>query len=206
MPRTYATKPGPAVSFWAKRKLRPPSIDVLEVVKKRAHYLLSEVPPQVEGSVLQTDSRKISDRQVAARFRWVITSPPYLGMRTYVPDQWLRNWFLGGPAGVEYSDDTQLGRESEEAFVTDLAAVWKRITTFCLPGAHLIVRFGALPSLDREPAKLLKKTLERADCGWVIKTIKKAGRASGGKRQAYQFSCQTKAAVEEIDLHAVLEP
>jgi hypothetical protein len=32
-----------------------------------------------------------------------LTSPAYYGLRTYVADQWLRNWFLGGPAYVDYS-------------------------------------------------------------------------------------------------------
>jgi hypothetical protein len=35
-------------------------------------------------------------------------SPPYYGRRTYIPDQWLRNWFLGGSSNVEYSNDLQL--------------------------------------------------------------------------------------------------
>ena len=35
-------------------------------------------------------------RRIRRRFTRVITSPPYLGMRTYLPDQWLRYWALGG--------------------------------------------------------------------------------------------------------------
>ncbi|MCI0724928.1 MAG: hypothetical protein L0338_39090 [Acidobacteria bacterium] len=89
--------------------------------------------------------------------------------------------------------------------MTDLAAVWKRISTFCLAGAHLVVRFGALPSLNQNPAELLRRSIAHANSGWVVRTIKAAGRASQGKRQACQFARKTKRAVEEIDLHAVLE-
>ena len=42
------------------------------------------------------------------RFDWVITSPPYYGMRTYIPDQWLRNWFVGGPDAVDYTNRDQV--------------------------------------------------------------------------------------------------
>jgi hypothetical protein len=38
----------------------------------------------------------------------IVTSPPYYGMRTYLPDQWIRNWFLGGPPEVDYSIKGQL--------------------------------------------------------------------------------------------------
>ena len=39
---------------------------------------------------------------------WFVTSPPYYGMRTYFPDQWLRLWFLGGEAHVEYGQQGQV--------------------------------------------------------------------------------------------------
>jgi hypothetical protein len=204
MPRTYATKPTSAIKFWLKRKLRPSRVDVLELVKRRASYVFSDIPPKTMGRILRADIRNISSRQIRARFRWVVTSPPYLGMRSYKSDQWLRNWFLGGPPQVDYTHNGQLSHHSQDEFVRDLASAWRRVSGLCLPGAHLIVRFGALPSVKRNPVDLLKKSIRSANCGWAVRTVRRAGRASHGKRQACQF-IQTGMAIEEIDLHAVLE-
>ena len=205
MPRTYATKPNPAITYWSKHKLYPTRINVLEVIARRAKYLLAKLPPKVKGQVIQADSKLIPLQLVSERFGWVVTSPPYLGMRTYVPDQWLRNWFLGGPATVDYAQSEQLGHHAEDEFVNGLSKVWRRISPMCLPGARLVVRFGTLPSIQTEPSALLKKSLDQADCGWRVRTIKRAGLASQGKRQADQFGHSTGAAVEEVDLYAVLE-
>jgi len=100
MPRTYATKPDAAIRFWKKRGLTtPPLVDVLGAISRRAHFTFSNAPQAVAGAVYLGDARH-ADRLLSPRrlFSWVITSPPYFGMRTYRPDQWLRNWFLGGGA------------------------------------------------------------------------------------------------------------
>jgi DNA methylase len=96
MPRTYATKPTSALSYWRKRRLKPARVDVLDAVRRRALYTFVSIPAAVPGKVLQADSRAFSLPPKQRLFRWVITSPPYHGMRSYFPDQWLRDWFLGG--------------------------------------------------------------------------------------------------------------
>ncbi len=205
MPRTYATKSNPAVAFWLKKKLYPVDINVLEVVERRARYLFADLPPEVMGFALQADSRALPFSHFPMRFCWVITSPPYLGMRSYGPDQWLRNWFIGGPAEVVYTQKGQLHHHPKEEFVRGLSNVWRSVSVVCLAGARLIVRFGALPSQVRDPLKLLKQSIEGAACGWHVQTVKRAGQASQGKRQADQFGGIAGSAVEEFDLHAVLE-
>ena len=57
----------------------------------------------------------------------MITSPPYYGMRTYIPDQWLRNWFVGGSDTVDYCHKGQIVHSSPEEFVADLQAVWNGV-------------------------------------------------------------------------------
>lgn len=205
MPRTYATKPAPAVNFWIKKKMQPRYVNTLDLVSRKADYFFGKLPPKSSGRVLEADSRFISDIPSSARFRWVVTSPPYLGMRSYRPDQWLREWFLGGPATVEYAHDGQLSHKGVDRFARDLALVWKHIEPFCQTGASLVVRFGALPSERRDSLALLKKSIAMADCGWTIRTVQHAGTAANGRRQACQFVRTTKMALEEIDLHAVLE-
>jgi hypothetical protein len=97
-PRTYAPKPRYAVKFWKHRRLQPPEVDVLEVIRTRAERYLAEQLPAVDGIAVLADSRTSQRIQTVgneATFDWIITSPPYYGMRTYVQDQWLRYWFMG---------------------------------------------------------------------------------------------------------------
>jgi hypothetical protein len=135
----------------------------------------------------------------------VITSPPYYGMRTYFPDQWLRNWFVGGPSDVDYRTDDQLSHHSEAEFLADLAGVWKKIADACAPGAKLVCRFGALPSCQKDPRDLFRRTLAEANCGWKIKTIREAGTSQHGRRQCHQFGTGKNQPLDEIDVYTVLE-
>ncbi len=205
MPRTYSTKPVPAVRYWRKKKLLPPKIDVLATISRRARFSFEEVPPSMPGKVIMGDSRTFNFANLGAKFSWVITSPPYYGMRTYFPDHWLRNWFVGGPSDVDYRTDDQLSHHSEAEFVSDLAVVWKRTAEVCVPGSKLVCRFGALPSCDKDPRTLFGRSLEEANCGWKIKTIRDAGTSQHGRRQCDQFGTGKNQPLEEIDVYAVLE-
>lgn len=159
MPRTYSTKPVPAVRYWRKKKLFPPVIDVLGAVSRRARFSFEEVPPSTPGKLVTGDSRTFEFKSLYTQFSWVLTSPPYYGMRTYFPDHWLRNWFVGGPSDVDYRTEHQLSHHSEDEFVADLAAVWKRTAVTCAPGARLVCRFGALPSCKKDPRALFRRSL-----------------------------------------------
>ncbi|GAI17266.1 unnamed protein product, partial [marine sediment metagenome] len=108
-PRTFSPKPGYAVKYWQAREMRPPKIDVLSVIRKRTERYLKNQLPKTEGFIRCDDSRRIATLDIKKRFDWIVTSPPFFGMRTYIPDQWLRAWFLGGPDHVEYKQpETQL--------------------------------------------------------------------------------------------------
>jgi hypothetical protein len=87
-PRTYAPKPAYAVRFWKSRGLRPQLVDVWAVIQTRARrYYAGQ--PTATGIVFQADSRKPeSFAGLEKSVCWVITSPPYYGLRTYIPDQW----------------------------------------------------------------------------------------------------------------------
>lgn len=205
MPRTYSTKPQPAVRYWRKHRMKPPVIGVLDAIRRRARFSFEEVPPPTLGKVITGDSRTFHLAQLGLKFSWVVTSPPYYGMRTYFPDHWLRNWFVGGSSDVEYRAADQLSHQSEDQFVADLAAVWKKTAEVCLPGAKLICRFGALPSRTKDPRALFSRSLAEAGCGWTIKTIRDAGTSQHGRRQCDQFGTGKNKPLEEIDVYAVLE-
>jgi hypothetical protein len=205
MPRTYSTKPQPAVRFWKKYGMRPLEINVLDAIGRRARHSFKAVPPSTLGMLITGDSRTCNFAELGAKFSWIITSPPYYGMRTYFPDQWLRNWFVGGPNDVDYRADEQLSHHSEAEFIKDLSVVWKRIAEGSVPGAKLVCRFGALPSCHKEPRELFRRSLAEACCGWRIKTICDAGTSQHGRRQCDQFGTGKNKPVAEIDVYAVLE-
>jgi len=206
MPRTYAPKPGYAVRFWRKRGLYPPRVDVLDLVKRKAPAYLSELPRPVDGSVALGDSREFDFLKLGGPYSWVVTSPPYFGMKSYIPDQWLRWWFLGGPPEVEYRQEGQIGAGGMEAFILSLRQAWNNVARACRPGAHLIVRFGVLPSArgNVSPESLLCETFRGTP--WKVVEVYSAGSAEKGRRQARQFfgGEGTRKSVEEMDFVAHL--
>ena len=125
-------------------------------------------------------------------------------MRTYIPDQWLRSWFLGGSSAVDYSNEGQISHSSPEAFATQLKTVWQNVGIVCAPGAQLVVRFGAIHDRKIDALALIKQSFEHS--GWNIIEVQSAGSASVGKRQALHFSqAEQKRAIEEHDVWCELQ-
>ncbi|MFE6081999.1 DNA methyltransferase [Streptomyces virginiae] len=203
MPRTYASKPAYAVKFWAKRDMQPVRVPALEVIERRAKRLLDAAPLAQGGKVYLGDSVETLDG-LRQKFDLVVTSPPYYGMRTYVSDQWLRSWFLGGPPEVPYGSHGQIARQpNQEAFIQALAEVWAASARRCNQGARLAIRFGALPSARTDPEQMLLASVRESKAGWVVKEVRQAGTPVKRKRQAEQFG-KAGNAIEEIDLIAEL--
>lgn len=196
-PRTYAPKPAYAIRYWQGRGLVPRPVNVLAVIEQRAKRYYNELPG-VTGRVRLADSRAegaLRPDSPEALFHWVITSPPYYGMRTYIPDQWIRNWFVGGTDTVDYRSRDQVVHSSPEDFVTDLRRVWRNAAGVCADEATMVVRFGSIADRSADPLDLIKNSLNES--GWRITTIHRAGSASEGKRQADAFlRIKTKAMVE----------
>ncbi|KMS86743.1 DNA methylase [Streptomyces regensis] len=203
MPRTYASKPAYAVKFWTKRDMEPVRIPALEVIERRAKRLLDAAPLARGGKVYLGDSVETLNG-LRQKFDLVVTSPPYYGMRTYVADQWLRSWFLGGPPEVPYGSHGQIARQpNQEAFIQALAEVWAAAARRCSQGARLAIRFGALPSARTDPEQMLLASVKEAKAGWVVKEVRLAGIPAKRNRQAEQFG-KAGSAIDEIDLVAEL--
>lgn len=201
-PRTFAPKPDYAVRFWKKGRMKPQKVDMIEVVRTRARRYLTTRPKPTPARVILGDSR--SDQVFGSqKFRWIITSPPYYGMRTYIPDQWLRNWFLGGPAKVVYKPPArEIDHASADVFADDLRMVWKGVAARATDDAQMVIRFGGIADRDVDPVVLLKASL--ADSGWRLKTAISAGDANHGRRQAAQFAHGGPPPREEYDFYARL--
>jgi hypothetical protein len=185
-PRTYGPKPAYAVKFWTERDLLPPELDVLEVIARRAVRYYGNETSVARGNMMAGDSQQQSSfEQIDTKTSWIVTSPPYYGMRTYIPDQWLRNWLLGGPSTVHYSNQDQLTHSSKECFAAGLKQVWTNCAAVANPSCRLIVRFGAINDRHLDARELLKTSL--TDTAWKILTCRNAGSASHGRRQADAF-------------------
>jgi len=200
-PRTFAPKPAYAVNFWTTRHLLPPDVDVVAIIRRRANRCFADEGTTGTGLAIQGDSQKASTFVLPKRVSWIVTSPPYYGMRTYIPDQWLRWWFLGGPDTVDYSNAHQLAHTSQAVFCEGLRQVWTNCAGVAKPGCRLVVRFGAINDRKIDPARLIKESLD--DSPWRLLTLRNAGSASAGKRQADQF-VKSSDAIEEYDVWARL--
>lgn len=202
-PRTYAPKPAYAVRFWRERGLEPQAVDVLAVIERRARRYYGALP-EATGNVRLADSRianALLPEHRETRFNWVITSPPYYGMRTYIPDQWLRNWFLGGSDTVDYSNRRQVVHSSPEDFAHDLRTVWRNTASVCSDKAKMIIRFGGITDRKANPLELIKNSID--DSGWRVTTLRKAGSATEGKRQANTFLRTKTKPMVEYDVWAI---
>ncbi len=199
-PRTFAPKPAYAVKFWTERELKAPKVDVLEIVRRRAVRCFSEETTTACGRAIQGDSRCANVFDLPKKVSWIVTSPPYYGMRTYIPDQWLRWWFLGGPEAVDYSNEGQLSHASQATFSAGLRKVWTNCAKVARSDCRMVVRFGAINDRKVDPRELIRDSFD--DTPWTMVTLRSAGSASIGKRQADQFASST--AIEEYDVWATL--
>lgn len=204
--RTYAPKPAYAVRFWKRRKLLPPQVNVLEVIRTRAERYLGESLPAIHGIALLDDSRSPHGLQAISGeqgFDWIITSPPYYGMRTYVQDQWLRYWFMGGPDNVNYTVSGQLNHMSPETFAAQLKQVWDNAANVSTKNARLVVRFGGIRDRKADPLELIRESFRQA--AWRLQHVHAAGTAASGKRQADAFLKTKTKPMTEYDCWARLQ-
>lgn len=205
MQRTFAPKPAYAVRYWTRKSLVPPQIDILSAIRRKAKAVF--VSSAFEFQDVRTTNVIFGDsangkswKNAPSSIDTVITSPPYYGMRTYVPDQWLRNWFVGGPSVVDYSDDGRLPSASPQDFAKGLAEVWNNIGNRAGSDLHVFVRFGVLPSRKVDAKSILFSSFEESKFNWQKVYTQSASNASSGRRQAAQMKGADKAE-NEFDAH-----
>lgn len=207
MPRTFAPKPDYAVRFWRKRELVAPRSDVLTALRKKALRLSGETSGW-DGEITRVLHGDATDVQSYAPLPrgvdTIITSPPYYGMATYLPDQWLRHWFLGGPNSVDYKAGSQIGHAGQETFTASLTDVWNHVGHLANNTLNLFVRFGSLPSRQVDASAMLRNSLCDSEHTWNIVSLHEADAIKVGRRQAHHMGVNSTATVE-YDLHARLE-
>jgi hypothetical protein len=199
MPRTFAAKPAYAVKYWKERRLRAPNVDVLAVLRRKLVRLNGSEfgAPGAIGQARLGDSRYASALPFSFRdFSVIVTSPPYYGMRTYVQDQWLRAWFLGGPEQVNYVNDSQLQHTGTDVFAKSLGQVWRNMARSTSDSLDMYVRFGVIPSSTVDAKSLMRESLEESGVKWKEVSVRAAKTASSGKRQADHMAAESAAALE----------
>jgi len=158
MPRTISTKPRYSVEFWKRREMEPIEKDVFTLLHERASYRYESVPPAGEAAVFRTDMRELDSMQVSfpGKIRCAITSPPYLNVTNFEEDQWLRLWFLGGPARpmkMRLSrDDRHVSPARYWSFIGDM---WRSFSLVLARNAQIVLRLGA----RNEDPELLQRKL-----------------------------------------------
>lgn len=202
MPASYAPDRDSLIAYWTANNLFPPEVNVMEVIEKQAKDLLSAKMEAARGQVVLGDSRMPETYSTLPAFDWVITSPPYFGLNSFMDDQWLRHWFLGNPV----APDGLLDQTDTGSYVQDLARVWRHCSTVCRPGAWLLVRFGGVPGFEEEtPQDLLSNSFGIADAGWRIERIKRVTVKPHRAPQPLPFSLPAARPVNEFELYARLE-
>jgi len=203
MPRTFASKPDYSVRYWRAHNLRPTPANVLQVIKRRVARLKLDTLPDCVGTprISTADARLARGySSVPAKIDLVITSPPYYGMKTYIADQWLRNWFLGGPSKVPYGEQCFLSHQSPDAFAESLSQVWDRVGERLSGNGRMFIRFGAIPSRKGDPREIMDASLEHSRFSWEIRHVRRAESAASGKRQACHMGSRIKSsAIAEYD-------
>lgn len=193
--------------------MMPPQVDILSIISARAHRYFFNEDTVGEGMVLRGDSRsrnmlaRVSRRleKAGQNVGLVVTSPPYYGMCTYIPDQWLRNWFVGGPEKVDYCTASQISHKGIDTFSKDLETVWRRCAKLAVPNAVLAIRFGAINDRAVDPETIIRKSLDETP--WTVLDIHGAGISPPKSRQANSFiaGSRPKKQIEEIDVIARLD-
>lgn len=203
MPRTFSSKPNYSVKYWKKNNLYPRYVDIRIPIKKKAEAVLKyiDISSSSTTNIVCADSRKnAAYEQVTETIDLVITSPPYYGMKTYVQDQWLRNWFIGGREQVDYDMAEQLSHSSPEYFCKSLSEVWNNISNKASDDINLVIRFGGLRSRRNDFDDIIRRSFDIADEDWAIYYSRGAGSSRRGKRQAATMGDRVKSSpIDEKD-------
>ena len=192
MQRTFSPKPDYAIRYWNKNQLLPPKVDILKVIEKKAIRAYSNPPfDKIDSQVAKVDARQIY--KVQEEVSHVITSPPYLGMKSYGPDQWLREWFLGGPNRPSYDSSYQLGVSNYETFVNNLGKVWNSISKIAVQKCKLTIRFGVFGKNSVNPIELIRDSILSSQSPWRLAYARRIDEVkNASSRQANQMGRKQK--------------
>jgi len=170
MPRTISTKPEYSVRWWAGKKCLPPERDAFMILRRLCGFRLSQPGAALRGTVRMTDARRAASAFPSLRgsVKLIVTSPPYLDTTHYREDQWLRLWFLGGPARPTRGsarDDRHTNNEKYWRFLTES---WSGCAPLLASKAVLVVRIGGARLRKEQLLTCLTASVESALAGFSV--------------------------------------
>lgn len=201
MPHAISTKPDYSVRYWKRHGLKAPKRDAFELITTRLDYRYVSDPPEGRAQVFNTDMRALPEvaREIMQPIRCVVTSPPYFDVTNFEEDQWLRNWFLGGPAHPTYHRLTRDNRHETSAGYWGLIAdMWRGLGHVLAKGAHVVIRFGSKGVTPEYMIDVLSATTVFAN----RKTVLKSSHVSEIRnRQTDTFRPGATGCLVEVDCH-----
>jgi DNA modification methylase len=144
MPRTISTKPAYSVRWWREKGCIPPKRDVFPILRTAARYRYESEVPAIKGRIVEGDARRAGTllRPYREKVKLVITSPPYLDITDYHEDQWLRLWFLGGPAKPVTGQGKDDRHRRIERYWQFLREAWAGVMSLLDDSAQIVIRIG----------------------------------------------------------------
>lgn len=206
MPRSISTKPKYSVKFWMTRNLEPPRRNAFDVLRRLVDFRYVTAPPKAVGTVLCADMRQLPRLLRASNSlpKCVVTSPPYLDVTNFEEDQWLRLWFLGGPANPTYGEVSTDDRHERPAqywnFIGDM---WRSLGLVMAPRGHVVVRLGSRSAAPIELANAL--TGSAAFAGRRVRLASPPEVSSIRERQTRSFRPGSRGCLSEVDCHFVFD-
>lgn len=94
MPNTFSMSPAYVRGYIAEHDLKPPNVDVIEMVRAKAERMCIPGSAACRGRAWKADAR-ITGSLTEGQAKLVFTSPPYLGVIKYGKYNWIRLWMLG---------------------------------------------------------------------------------------------------------------
>ncbi len=144
MPRTISTKPDYSIRWWKERGCIAPRRETFAILRDIIEYRFESDVPNLRGKVKHVDARKAGRefRQHHGGVSLVITSPPYLDTTNFEEDQWLRLWFLGGPARPRRQGRSDDRHTQAARYWNFLKEAWAGVAPLLSDDAKLVVRIG----------------------------------------------------------------
>ena len=166
MPHSISTKPTYSINYWKNHDLSPPERDVFNVLLNRTEFRLGDGVPSRRGTASRCDVRAV--HRVFCRYIGtvdaIVTSPPYLDVTCFEEDQWLRLWFLGGPANPTYGRISRDDRHGSACRYWDfLAEAWRSLALLLKPKGHLVCRIG---TGKEDPEELAENLIDSVRDAW----------------------------------------
>ena len=166
MPNTFSMSPGYVRGYIAEHGLKPPDVDVIEMVRRKTDRMCIPTSAARRGRAWKADARD-KGQLSEGRARLVFTSPPYLGVINYGKYNWIRLWMLGHtPRGV---DAELLATGSLPRYLSFMGELLARLREVVRPDGYVCLMIGDVKDASSGTSLNLAETLWRetaAPSGW----------------------------------------